>query len=180
MKGIVFVEFLQLVEEQHGLQLLDAVIEQADLGHDGAYTAVGTYHHSEMIKLVQALSDLSGVPVNDALRAYGQYLLAVFTKSYPEFFSGISSSIAFLSSVNDHIHVEVRKLYPDAELPSIQIEMLSANEANVSYRSSRPLAYLALGLVEGCLDYFDDGHVAEMTDCDEGCTYCVIKVGGAS
>lgn len=180
MKGIVFVELLKLIEDQHGLVFLDDVIQRAELPNKGAYTAVGTYPHSEMISLVTALSDLSGLPVDEALQLYGSHLFHIFTKSYPAFFEGVDSSIRFLASVNDYIHVEVRKLYPDAELPKIYLKAVDDDNAVVTYRSSRPFAHLALGLVRGCLVHFNDGFTAQLSECNNDATACVINVGRAN
>jgi len=42
MKGIVFTEFLDLVEEKFGMEMVDKIITQSELESEGAYTAVGT------------------------------------------------------------------------------------------------------------------------------------------
>ena len=52
MKGIVFTEFLEMVEAQFGLDTVDAIIENSDLPSRGAYTAVGT----DMEKMGKAIS----------------------------------------------------------------------------------------------------------------------------
>ena len=42
MKGIIFTEFLDLVEEKFGLEMVDKIIEQSNLDSGGIYTSVGT------------------------------------------------------------------------------------------------------------------------------------------
>ncbi len=60
MKGIIFTEFMELVEEKFGLDVLDQVL---DLSNDeGVYTAVGSYDHKDLVKLIVNLSKVSGVP----------------------------------------------------------------------------------------------------------------------
>jgi predicted homoserine dehydrogenase-like protein len=63
MKGIVFTEFLDMVETTISADAVDDVIEAAGVPSGGAYTAVGTYDHKEMVSLVGALSEVSGHPV---------------------------------------------------------------------------------------------------------------------
>jgi len=46
MKGIVFTEFLELVENKFGLEMLDAIIEASNLESEGVYTRIGTYNFS--------------------------------------------------------------------------------------------------------------------------------------
>ena len=43
MLGIVFTEFFDLVDEAFGEEILDDIIDMANLSNDGAYTAVGRY-----------------------------------------------------------------------------------------------------------------------------------------
>ena len=49
MKGIVFTEFLEMVETKFGLETVDNIIENSDLKSEGIYTSVGTYDFNEMV-----------------------------------------------------------------------------------------------------------------------------------
>ena len=57
MKGIIFTEFLDLVEKKFGLVMVDKIINQSQLDSNGAYTSVGTYEFSEMLQLISNLSE---------------------------------------------------------------------------------------------------------------------------
>jgi hypothetical protein len=59
-----------------------------------------------------------------------------------------------VESVEGYIHVEVRKLYPDAEFPSFRTHARNNSTLEIDYRSCRPLAPLAEGLILGASDYF--------------------------
>ncbi|MBT6440017.1 MAG: hypothetical protein HOK72_09965, partial [Flavobacteriales bacterium] len=52
MKGVVFTEFLELVEKEFGLEIVQRIIDECDLATGGVYTSVGTYSHKEMFKMV--------------------------------------------------------------------------------------------------------------------------------
>ncbi|MFT4982342.1 MAG: hypothetical protein ACI9UR_002213, partial [Bacteroidia bacterium] len=41
MKGIVFTEFLELVEDKFGLEVVNQIIDGCELETDGVYTSVG-------------------------------------------------------------------------------------------------------------------------------------------
>jgi len=45
MKGMVFTEFMDMVEEVLSADILEDIIEKSELPNDGAYTALGTYSH---------------------------------------------------------------------------------------------------------------------------------------
>ncbi|MEZ5935858.1 MAG: heme NO-binding domain-containing protein [Alphaproteobacteria bacterium] len=154
MKGVVFTEFLEMVEDYFSPDVADSIIEASDLPSGGAYTAVGTYDHAEIVTLVQNLSAETGLGLDLLLRSFGKHLFARFVQGYPAFFEGKRDAFHFLQSVEDHIHVEVRKLYPDAELPSVAASLEGPNHLKIVYRSDRNMGDLAHGLIEGCVQHF--------------------------
>ncbi|MEQ8734922.1 MAG: heme NO-binding domain-containing protein [Rhodospirillaceae bacterium] len=168
MKGIVFREFLDMVEGEYSADLVDDIIDESDLPSGGAYTAVGTYDHAEMGKLVIALSKRTGANVPDLLKAYGRHLFSRFFAGYPQFFDGIHESFGFLSTIEAFIHVEVKKLYPDAELPSFETLEVSPDYMRMIYRSPRCLGDFAEGLMEGCFEHYKDSVIIKRQDEHDG------------
>lgn len=156
MKGIVFTEFLEMIEERFSADMCDDLIDEADPPSGGAYTAVGTYDYREIVSMVEVLSQKTGAPVPDLLRAFGEYLFSRFTTHYPQFFQSVGDAFTFLEQVEDHIHVEVRKLYPDAELPTFDARRPNEETLELTYRSTRPFADLAEGLIKGCVDHYGE------------------------
>ncbi len=156
MKGIVFVELIDMVDEHFGEEVTERIIEACDLESGGAYTSVGTYDHNELIALVSRLSQETEVPVPALLRSYGKHLFGRFHGLYPEFFTEISDVFNFISKIEDYIHVEVRKLYPDAELPAFGCVSLGPNQLELTYQSCRPFADFCGGLLEGCIEHFEE------------------------
>ena len=154
MKGVVFTEFLEMVEDRFSLDMVDRIIEQADPPSGGAYTAVGTYDHREIVALVTALGAESGTPLSDLLHGFGRHLFARFVQGFPHFFEGQGDALRFLETVEHYIHVEVKKLYPDAELPSVLTRRDGPDRLTIIYRSDRAMADLAHGLIAGCIDHF--------------------------
>lgn len=169
MKGVIFTEFTELVESQFGLEELDAIIVESAVPSGGIYTAVGTYHHSEMVALVSTLSRRRNIPVDDLLQLFGNHLFQRFTQFYPELFQHCTDIFEFLSSVENHIHVEVLKLYPDAELPRFETERISENVLNMHYYSDKSMGMLAIGLINGALQYFEKaGNVSLQPSMERG------------
>jgi heme-NO-binding protein len=122
MKGIVFTEFLEMVENKFSPELADRIIEGAEIPSGGVYTAVGTYSHTEMIELVCCLSKETGIDSAELMRSFGGHMFERFYVLFPKYFEGLNSSFEFMEKIEDYIHVEVRKLYPEAELPSFVCE----------------------------------------------------------
>ena len=155
MKGIVFTEFFEMVEKEFGYEIVDFIIENTDLPSKGIYTAVGTYQSSEMNNLVLSLSQKSGIPIKDLLKKYGRYLHGTFSKNYLNFFLEEKDSLDFLERVDSHIHQEVRKIYPDAELPNFETTRLSKTCLEMIYSSKRRMSHFAEGLIEETLMYYN-------------------------
>lgn len=155
MKGIVFTEFIEMVEERFSPEVADDIITAANLPSGGSYTGVATYDHRELLSLVQNLSKVSGIAVPELVREFGRHLFQRFVKLFPQLFVGIDSPAEFLRGIEDHIHVEVRKLYPDTELPTFAYRDLGPDSMELTYRSSRPFADLAEGLIAGCCEHFN-------------------------
>ncbi|MGI9490559.1 MAG: heme NO-binding domain-containing protein [Geminicoccaceae bacterium] len=164
MKGIVFTEFLEMVEDRFSPETADQIIEQANLPSGGVYTAVGTYDHAEIVALVQQLSKETGASLSVLLHAFGKHLFTRFVAGFPHFFEGEENAFDFLAQVEDYIHVEVKKLYPDAELPSVLAAKDGPGRMTIVYRSDRGMADLAHGLIEGCIEHFGESIDIGVTD----------------
>ncbi|MEM8895380.1 MAG: heme NO-binding domain-containing protein, partial [Bacteroidota bacterium] len=145
MKGIVFTELLEMVEDTFGDEVLDKVIESSDLPNNGSYSAVGTYDHAELVRIVVSLSSEVNVEIPDLLKTYGRHIFKVFGRNYPQFFDGVDDAFSFLESIENHIHVEVRKLYPEAELPTFDSERINDKELRLTYYSTRKMGDFAHG-----------------------------------
>jgi hypothetical protein len=77
MKGIVFTEFLDLVETKFGLEMVDTILNESELPSNGVYTAVGTYSFTEMVSLLTNLSKETGLVIDDLLLVYGEHFFTV-------------------------------------------------------------------------------------------------------
>lgn len=156
MKGVIFTEFLEMVENKFGFLVADKIVSETTLPSNGVYTAVGTYSHGEMVSLVTALSKEVDMSIPQLLKAYGDHMFGQFVKYYPHFMEEAKDAYEFLAGIENYIHVEVRKLYPDAELPHFKIEQPDDNQLVMLYHSERKMADFAEGLIEGCIRYYEE------------------------
>ena len=156
MKGIIFTEFLDLVEEKFGEDVLEDMIDSCELESGAAYTSIGTYDHQEILKMVTELSRISGVPAEGLVNAFGRHLVKRFTVVYPRFFEEADGAFDFLRNIENHIHVEVRKLYNETELPTFSWNLVEANFLQLTYRSRRPFALLAQGMIEATFEHYNE------------------------
>jgi hypothetical protein len=167
MKGIVFTEFMEMVEQKFGYEMVDDLITKSDLESEGIYTAVGTYPYSDMVKLVSTLHDKTSIPIKDLLHTFGGYMFDTFTREYPDFFNSCSGAFEFLNSIDSYIHVQVLKLYPDAELPKFTTEKMEGNHMQLIYSSERKMSDFALGLLEKTFEFYGEPAEIEIVPQDE-------------
>lgn len=155
MKGIIFTEFLELVEEKFGLEMVDTIINKSNLESNGIYTSIGTYKFSEMLQLLQHLSSNTNISIDNLLLVYAEHFFSILEKNYPGLLATYNDPIDMLSSIENHIHIEVRKIYPDAELPTFEVVDKTDNSLVMIYKSSRAMHHFGLGLMNKTFEHFN-------------------------
>ena len=163
MLGMVFTEFMEMVEARFSPELLDRVIERASPPNGGAYTAVGYYPHQEIVALVVALSEESGIETGALVEAFGQHLFSTFTRRYADVVGARSGTIDLLSNLDGDIHVSARKLYPEAQLPRFHVVERTAESITLAYQSPRGMESLAQGLIAGSIAHFAESLTVDWT-----------------
>ncbi|CAM2910201.1 heme NO-binding domain-containing protein [Vibrio neptunius] len=162
MKGLIFTEFMDLVEEKFGLDALDKLL--SDAGDEGVYTSVGSYDHRDLVKLIVQLSKQTGISAEELQRVFGQSVFENLYQSLPERSSlqGCKNSLQFIRLVEDYIHIEVKKLYQQANPPRFEFISETETEMVFDYKSARCMSHVCLGLIEGCAQHFNESLNIEM------------------
>jgi hypothetical protein len=140
MKGIIFTKFLEMVEDKWELSMLDELITKAKDPINGAYNAVDTYDHKQLVNLV----------------VYGKYLFSKLAEENPKLMKSIHSIFDMLLNIETAIHTEVLKLHSDANPPRFEDKIESENEMKRTYHSHRSMADVAIGLIKGFAAYYDE------------------------
>lgn len=148
MKGLVFTTFYDFCERRFGADFLDDVIDDANLPHVGAYTSVGTYPFDEMVALITAAVKRSQSTMPVILEQFGDHCFNAWVSKFPSLFAN-RDLFDVLADIDEFHESEVRKLYPDAELPSFSVVGRTADCVFLDYRSCKPLADLAVGVIRG-------------------------------
>lgn len=173
-----------MVENKFSPEIADRIIDASDLASGGIYTATGTYDHSELLQLVTQLNSATGISVSDLVRTFGSYLFGQIAITYPQYFEGVNSTFDLLKNLDDYIHVEVKKLYPDAELPRFSFEQPNPDTLIMNYTSTRPFADFAEGMIRGCIEHFKENiEIQKKEDTSQGsgtgARFTIIKGGTA-
>lgn len=165
MKGIIYAELIGFLDETGGPTFTEQVLAEADLPHGGAFSRVSLYPWEQAIQIVTAASKITGSDANELCEAFGTFLFDRFTVLYADIVDRYPTAEGMLAHVQDHIHEEVKVLYPDAVPPTVT----SRKEGEgfvIEYKSHRPFAHIAFGLVRGCMSHFSDTRKIEWDDRD--------------
>ncbi|AEF54717.1 heme NO-binding domain-containing protein [Marinomonas posidonica] len=177
MKGAVFTNFQEMIEEQFGMECWETLLEKCNLPSGGIYTSSETYDDEEILSLVVALSEHSSIPVPDLVEAFGRYLYDGLAHSLPPSMMDFPDLWSLLEAVDSVIHVEVNKLYPDASTPSILVTEKRDNGVTLYYQSPRKLCLLAIGLIHKAAESFDTPITIKHTCCmNEGADHCSLVI----
>lgn len=163
MKGVIFNLLEDALSRTHGHAAWDSLL--AMTGLDGAYTSLGSYPDSEVIRLVDAAAAVLGQSPADVLRWFGQSAIPLLFERYERFFTPHRSAQSFIASVNEIIHPEVRKLYDGAGCPLFHFHDLEDGRTGLSYRSPRRMCRLAHGFIEGAADHYGNHVEIEHLSC---------------
>lgn len=164
MKGVVFVELIRMAESVMGEEAVDDILDKVELDSDGAFSAVGNYPCSELMTLVGAFGNYLDAPIDALQVKFGNWMFARFVEGYPAFFKGKTDGFDMLDSIEDEVHVEVRKLYPDVELPTFATERPAEGQLKMIYSSERPLQHFCRGMLESCMEHFGHNYTLDMRE----------------
>ena len=153
------------------------MINTLDLPSQGIYTSSIKYEDSELFSIINYFCIALNVPDSYLLRAFGEYLFKKLIHIAPPEARTASSLRVFLKMVDKLIHVEVKKLYADSNLPDFEYQENKDNYLTMIYKSERKLCYLSEGLIIGASKYFDEPVEVSQSQCmHDGFEPCHIEV----
>ncbi len=164
MKGFIFTELLAMAENALSTEIVEEVILASKLPSGGAYTSIGTYPLEELTTLINAFSGRLETSPAAFTHDLGIHLFQAFRRSHSGFFANIDGTYDLLRRIEDEIHVEVRKLYADAELPTFACSEPILVDLILEYRSTRGLADLASGLIAASIEHFKESITVQQED----------------
>ncbi|MEO0974538.1 MAG: heme NO-binding domain-containing protein [Pseudomonadota bacterium] len=156
MRGLLFTEFMDFLEQRFDDVTVDKALEEANPASRGAYTTVDNYPAAELYRILACVASAQLVDADTLLVEYGRHLFKVFLRDHAAYFATIDGTITLMERVQDHIHVEVKKLHPDAKPPRFEVTGDQDTGWTVHYYSHRPLHAVAHGLMQAARTHFSE------------------------
>jgi len=178
MKGVIFNLLENLIVNKFGDKILEEIYAAAHFSLDAPpFVGPEIYPDSDLFAMVTLLSEKTNLPVDDLVYEFGKYMFPVLADRHPVFLDNINSPIEFLKSVNDVIHIEVKKLFEGANPPIIKVEDVNHRQVKLYYSSERKLCKLVEGLLDGVADYFGRKISYSHQQCmRDGARECILHI----
>lgn len=177
MKGAVFIALNDMIENDYGMDVWNELLDEVKPESKGIYTSAKDYPDEEIVSFVLAISKKLSLPTQDVTRLFGFELFKELNSKFSIFTEQKDDLFSFLDSIEKVIHVEVRKLFENPSLPTLDCTQLSESEMEISYHSPRKLCFLAEGLIQGAAEHYDEKiTLAHETCMHDGAENCIIKV----
>lgn len=156
MRGLLFTELIEMMEDLMGLEFANKVIAEAQLENQGAYTAIGNYPHKDLFKLLGILSSHAQNPQNKVIKSYGEYLFFRLCTLYPEEVKKYPNTFALLKEIPIILDRETRKLEPNAEVPDIKINIYKPDFMELTFNSKKRMGFLLEGWITACISHYQE------------------------
>jgi hypothetical protein len=177
MKGILFNVVEDVVTEAMSADAWDDVIVAS--GVDGSYTSLATYPDTDLGAIVAAIASAADLSPEATLTLAGRLGFKHLARRNPHILEGIDGRQQLVTSLDDIIHPEVRKIYPDAEVPGFAAAPVDGG-LRVTYTSRRKLCALAEGLILGGGEWYGHELHVEHESCvhagDASCTMYIREL----
>lgn len=167
MKGIISTTFEDLVRERLGEGCVDELFDQRGLKTDNSFVAPVTNRDEDLVALVLTAAEMAGLEVTTTLFGSGRYAFFRLVSCREDPDESADSLESLFAHVDDIIHVEVRKLWPEAETQRIHVQSESEVVLIVRYESRRRLCPVFEGLIAGLRDFYRPAVVCEHIACPE-------------
>jgi len=155
MKGFIFTNFVDFIETTHGLEMVDEMITNCNLPSEGIYSSFSNYDFDELVSLLTYVSTKTNTNPEILLEKFGVFVFPYLIGKHSYIIENFDNPIDLIGGIENHIHIEVKKLYNDADLPTFRVVEKTEKKLSIIYNSSKGLTYFDIGLIKETLNHFN-------------------------
>jgi len=165
MQGSIYTTFSEMVIEKMGMEVWNDLLVKVNPSSKGVYTKGMQYNDSEIMSYVTELSKITKVDIPTLVRTFGGYLFIHLFNNSPADLSHIDNLKDFLISIDSVIHKEVKRVYPQAYLPTFEYSDNPDGNLVIFYQSKRKLCHLSEGLILSAAEHFKERITIKHPEC---------------
>ncbi len=149
MKGVIFKAIEELVQKKLGQETWDEVLKKAGFASRPFYTLVSDIEDEKVLSVIKAICEVSGLSFQEVADLFGEYWMTEFApRVYRGYFLLTDNARDFLLKM-DWVHSEATRRLKDAHPPRFDYEWENDNTLIMTYKSSRGLVDIMIGLIKG-------------------------------
>lgn len=177
MHGIILKGLKDFTVENYDEETWNRIQDEADVGRR-LYVPVTEYPDEHVLALVAAASEVSGIAAEELMRAFGRFLVPMLVKFYGVHVDEDWDGLELVENVEDYIHMALRsKHISDFDPPAIDARRTGDDRVVVHYASERELCDVAIGILEGIGEFYDESYeISEQQCMHDGAPRCEITV----
>ena len=156
MKGVILACLSQLVSENFGDQKREEIMNACGLDARKKFIATEDVPEDVAMKMLWTTCEVLGISLEQAAEAFGDYWVNVYAPNiYRVYYRNVDSARDFLLKMDD-VHVKTTKSMENAMPPRFEYEWEDDNTLVMTYKSSRNLIDICIGLVKGVGKHFGE------------------------
>lgn len=156
MKGVIMACLSQLVSERFGQGKLDEIMEACGLDPRKKFMATEDIPEEQAMRMLKSTCDVLQITMEQAAEAFGDYWVNVYApKIYGVYYKNVSNARDFLLRM-DEVNVKTTKNMENAMPPRFTYAWEDDDTLLMTYKSSRDLIDICVGLVKGVGKYYQE------------------------
>lgn len=162
MKGLLFTELMEMVEDDFGYNTANAIVLRSNLLSKGVYTTARSYHRREMSVLFEQLQQHTRLPFEQLASAFGRRLCQRMLASYPQHKAYMQRIFLLISK--------------RSTTPVFDFLKADADSLTILYNPQAKTACLTEGMVKGYLEHLLEQSRIEEYVLHNGCRKFVVTL----
>ncbi|SDL68498.1 Haem-NO-binding [Halarsenatibacter silvermanii] len=158
MKGTLVKAMQEMVENEHGQNMWQRIIETSMLGDDFDVNILADVEDEKFKNLLNTTAEVLDISKKEAMDRFAHYFIleyALDTFAINMYFSQSDSAREFLLKMDD-VHRRLTKNIDDASPPRFDYEKKDDGSLLMTYNSERGMFELFKSLAEAVGEYFND------------------------
>ncbi len=156
MHGSIFVFLKRFVESKYDYSTWIKLSEKAGISHAG-YQMHDMYPTRELYSLVETASEMTGIPATDLQEGFGKFLVPDLLLIYKKYVNPSWKTFEMLQYTEAVMHGAVRTEDNRTSPPILFVNRVNDKLLVIDYHSKRKMASVAIGIIKGIADYFQEG-----------------------
>ncbi len=162
MHGSIFVLLKRFVESKYDYSTWIKLVEKAGIAH-ASYQMGEMYPTQEIFSILHQASHLTGTSSYDLMEQFGIFLVPDLLLIYKKYLHPDWRTYDLLLHTEQTMHGAVRKEDNRSNPPMLLVTKKGSRQLIVDYHSQRRMAGVAIGIIKGIAEYFQESEQVQVT-----------------